>query len=51
MPIPNSTLLKTNGETIENILCQTHEEDGQILSDGTQCEPDSSFHFPKLIGM
>ncbi|MEY8350897.1 DUF2278 family protein [Bacillus cereus] len=45
MPIPIYALLKANGETIEHIRCQTHEEDGQILPDGTRCETNSSPHF------
>jgi|SRR4051812_29538769 uncharacterized protein YukJ len=45
MPIPIYALLKANGQTIQSILCQTYEEDGQILPDGTECESDSSPHF------
>ena len=38
-------LIKANGQTIKNILCQTHKEDGQILPDGTECKTDLSPHF------
>lgn len=45
MPIDIYALLKANGNTIKEIMCETADPGGQSLEDGTICEFDQTPHF------